>query len=44
MSYYQKGVLDCMNSNIPQDGMSDEYYSGYGDQYANEQQLSQGNN
>ena len=44
MTDYQQGVLDCMNNKIPQNGMSDEYYEGYGDQYAKEQQLSQGNN
>lgn len=44
MNDYQQGVLDCLNNKIPKNGMSDEYYSGYGDQYAKEQQLSQGSN
>ena len=44
MSDYEQGVQDCKNGVIPKDDMSDEYCNGYGDQYAKEQQLSQGNN
>jgi len=44
MNNYQQGVSDCLNNKMPKNGMSDEYYSGYGDQYAKEQQLSQGSN
>ena len=44
MSDYQQGVSDCQNNQPVKNGMSDQYYSGYGDQYAKEQQLSQGNN
>jgi len=44
MTDYQQGMLDCMNNKIPKEGASEEYYNGYGDQYAKEQQLSQGFN
>lgn len=44
MSDYKQGVVDCLNGLIPKNGMSDEYYVGYSEQYAKEQQLSQGNN
>ena len=44
MNDYQQGVSDCLNNKMPKNGMSDEYYSGYGDQYAKEQQLSKGFN
>ncbi len=44
MNDYQQGVSDCLNNKMPKNGMSDEYYSGYGDQYAKEQQFSRGVN
>ena len=44
MSDYQKGAVDCLNGEKPHNGMSDEYYIGYYEQYAKEQQLDQGNN
>jgi len=44
MTDYQKGVSDCALNKIPSLGMSDEYYRGYSDQYAREQQLSRGFN
>lgn len=44
MSDYKQGAVDCLNGLIPKNGMSDEYYVGCSEQYAKEQQLSQGNN
>ena len=44
MNDYQQGVSDCLNNKMPKNGMSDQYYSGYSDQYAKEQQLSRGFN
>ena len=44
MSDYEQGVSDCQNNQLVKNGMSNQYYSGYGDQYAKEQQLSQGFN
>lgn len=44
MNDYQQGASDCLNNKMPKNGMSNQYYSGYGDQYAKEQQLSRGSN
>jgi len=44
MTDYQQGALDCLNGESPKNGMSDNYYIGYSEQYAKEQQLSQGSN
>jgi len=44
MNEHEQGVSDCKNNLPAKNGMSDNYYSGYGDQYTKEQQLSQGSN
>lgn len=44
MNDYQQGVSDCESNQPIKNGMSDQYYSGYSDQYAKEQQLSRGFN
>jgi hypothetical protein len=44
MDYREMGKKDCENNQIPKNGMPEAYYLGYSEQYAKEQQLSQGDN
>ena len=44
MNYRELGRQDCENNQIPKNGMPEEYYLGYSEQYAKEQQLSIGFN
>jgi hypothetical protein len=39
---YKKGWDDCDNNRIPNDSLGEDYCRGYGNKFAEEQQLSQG--
>lgn len=43
MSDYLQGKFDCIMGAAAKNGMSDQYYRGYSEQYAKEQQF-QGDN
>ena len=38
-SDFERGEYDCVHGHKAEDGESDKYYQGYGQQYAHEQQV-----